>query len=78
MKFSDAYLAMLKGRKIKRPCFEGYWYIDGVTGDFIIHLANGEEIKEGKLGLTVANCLAEDWAIRYDPVELVTDSKFES
>ena len=26
MKFSEAYLEMLKGNKITRPCFKGYWY----------------------------------------------------
>ena len=63
MKFSEAYLEMLKGKKIKRPCFKGYWYIDGVSGKLVIHLANGEEIIEGELGLTVKNCLAEDWEV---------------
>ena len=56
MLFKDAYMAMLAGHKIKRPCFEGYWYLNGVDGKLKIHLANGKEISEGELGLTVMNC----------------------
>lgn len=63
MKFSEAYLEMLKGKKIKRPCFKGYWYIDGVLGKLVIHLASDEEIIEGDLNLTVQNCMAEDWEV---------------
>lgn len=63
MKFELAYNYMLKGEKVKRPCFKGYWYIDGVNGALTIHLANGKEITEGNLGLTVANTLADDWMI---------------
>lgn len=63
MKFSEAYLEMLKGKKIKRPCFKGYWYINGVTGKLTIHLADGTEITEGELWLTAQNCVAEDWEV---------------
>lgn len=74
MIFVDAYMAMLAGHKIKRPCFEGYWYIDGVDGKLKIHLANGKEISEGELGLTVMNCCAEDWCIaQYKDIECSKD-----
>ena len=63
MEFKLAYEYMLKGEKIKRPCFKGYWYIDGVNGKLTIHLANGTDICEGELGLTVVNCLANDWVV---------------
>lgn len=63
MKFFDAYNQMLKGKKIKRPCFKGHWYLDGTTGDLVIQLATGESITDGKLGLTVQNTLAEDWIV---------------
>lgn len=66
MKFQNAYVEMLKGNKIARPCFKGYWYIDGKDGDVVIHLANGTEIKEGNLSLTIQNTLAEDWDIVND------------
>lgn len=60
MIFKEAYLRMLEGYKIKRPCFKGYWYIDGVTGKLTIQLADGSIITEGLLDITVRNCLAED------------------
>lgn len=63
MKFKEAYLKMLEGKKIKRPCFQGYWYIDGVSGNLTIHLANDTEITKGNLSLTVKNCMAEDWEV---------------
>lgn len=63
MKFEQAYMEMLKGKKIKRSCFKGYWFIDGVSGKVKIHLANAEEIIEGDLDLTLRNVLAEDWEV---------------
>lgn len=63
MKFENAYIEMLKGRKVKRPSFKGFWFIDAVTGKLLIHLASGEEIDAGDLDLTVRNVLAEDWEV---------------
>ena len=63
MKINEAYLEMLKGHKVKRPCFKGYWYIDGVSGKLVIHLASDEEITKGDLTLTLMNCIAEDWEV---------------
>ena len=63
MRFEDAYICMLEGNKITRPCFKGYWYIDGVTGMLTIHLSNGKEITEGNLHLTVQNTIANDWYV---------------
>lgn len=66
MLFKEAYLEMLKGNKITRPSFKGYWYMDGQTGKLVIHLASGEEITKGDLSLTAKNCIAEDWCIYND------------
>ena len=63
MKFEQAYLQMLKGKKITRPCFEGHWYINGQTGEMVIHTSDGKDIREGKSGLTAINTLAEDWEV---------------
>lgn len=63
MTFKDAYQKMLEGKKITRPCFKGYWFIDGVTNKLTIHLASGEEITEGALDHTVRNTFAEDWQV---------------
>ena len=64
MKFKEAYIKMLEGKKIKRPCFEGYWYIDGADGKFKIKLKNGEIIDKGELNITLINALAEDWEVK--------------
>ena len=61
MNFKNAYYMMLQGKKIKRPCFKGYWFINGVTGKVIIHCRDGKEITEGDFDLTLKNVLAEDW-----------------
>jgi len=63
MKFENAYIEMLKGKKIKRPAFKGYWFIDAITGKLTTHLASGEEIDVGDFDLTVRNVLAEDWEV---------------
>ena len=66
MNFKEAYMNMLTGSKIKRPAFEGYWFINGQSGKLTIHLKNGEEITRGDLSLTALNCAAEDWEIYND------------
>jgi len=63
MPFAEAYKLMLQGRKIRRPCFKGYWYIDPEQGICKIHLANGHDIYYGKLDLTIRNCAANDWEV---------------
>lgn len=63
MKFIEAYNEMLKGKKITRPCFKGYWYINGTNGFVTIHCKDDSEITEGFLTLTIQNTLAEDWQI---------------
>lgn len=63
MNFADAYKEMVKGKKIKRPNFKGYWFIDPETGVTTIHLADGKEITYGNLNITVKNCAANDWEV---------------
>ena len=63
MKFNEAYAEMAKGKKITRPAFKGFWFIDPVKGKLTIHLSSGKEITYGQLDLTAKNCLAEDWEI---------------
>lgn len=64
--FEEAYKRMLKGQKVKRIGWKGYWYIDSVTGRLTIHTADGEEITSGNFTLTVQNTLAQDWTVIYD------------
>ena len=44
MKFNEAYAEMAKGKKITRPAFKGFWFIDPVKGKLTIHLSSGKEI----------------------------------
>lgn len=75
MKFNEAYAEMIKGKKITRPAFKGYWFINSVTGKFTIHLASGKDITYGQLDLTIKNCLAEDWAVLEETVETKTENE---
>lgn len=77
MKFGQAYVEMLKGKRITRPYFEGWWYINGVTGKFTIHLQNGDEITEGNLGHMISNVIAEDWMVVEEHSELKKQKKKE-
>ena len=42
MKFNEAYAEMAKGKKITRPAFKGFWFIDPVKGKLTIHLSSGK------------------------------------
>jgi hypothetical protein len=63
MNFEAAYAAMLKGYKIRRAGWLGYWYLNGVTGKLTIHLADGKEIVRGDIGQSIMNALASDWEV---------------
>lgn len=63
MNFADAYKEMVKGKKVRRPIFKGYWFIDPEKGVVSIHLANGKDITYGNLNITVKNCAANDWEV---------------
>lgn len=60
--FRKAYMKMLEGKKISRPCFDGWWFLDRY-GMLTIHDRYGEEITEGNLTITVTNTLANDWEV---------------
>lgn len=63
MNFNEAYQKMLEGKKIKRPDWKGYWFIDSKDNKFKIKLAGGE-IKENKFTQeTIKNTAADDWEV---------------
>lgn len=67
MNFNEAYQKMLEGKKIKRPDWKGYWFIDSKDNKFKIKLAGGE-IKENKFTQeTIKNTAANDWEIVEEP-----------
>lgn len=63
MTFAEAYAQMKQGKKIRRPVFKGYWYLNPEDGTLIIHLKDGKEISYGRLDTTVKNTLANDWLV---------------
>ena len=67
MNFNEAYQKMLEGKKIKRPDWKGYWFIDSKDNKFKIKLAGGE-IKENKFTQeTIKNTAADDWEVMEEP-----------
>ena len=75
MNFNEAYQEMLEGKKIKRPDWKGYWFIDSKDNKFKIKLAGGE-IKENKFTQeTIKNTAANDWEIVEEPKSKVYKPK---
>jgi hypothetical protein len=67
MNFNQAYIEMLKGNKIRRRGWKGYWFINNVTNKLTIHLANNKEITSSDdISVTIANTLAIDWEVADD------------
>ena len=66
MSFTEAFKEMIAGKKIRRPSFKGYWFIDQETGIVTIQLESGKDITYGKLDITIRNCVANDWEVVSD------------
>lgn len=68
MDIYQAYREMESGKKITRPNFTGYWFLDPETGKLIVHTCERKgtkfkDIKYGDLHVLFKNCLAKDWKI---------------
>jgi hypothetical protein len=66
MKFENAYMQMLKGKKVARPCHKGVWYyINGLDGKVYLHdnKTNTDASESDNLTLTLQSTIAEDWEI---------------
>ena len=75
MNFREAYKEMLKGQKVRRHAWKGYWFIDSKDNKFKIKLAGGE-IKENKFTQeTIKNTAANDWEIVEEPKSKVYKPK---
>ena len=61
MNFKEAYKEMLKGKKVRRPGWGGYWFIE--DGKVKIYLKDGNIKFNNFTQETIANTLAEDWEI---------------
>lgn len=60
--FKEAYMRMVEGKKISRPCFMGWWFMNHES-KVVIHDRYGNELKEGDITNTVTNTLANDWEV---------------
>lgn len=61
MNFNKAYQEMLNGKKIRRPGWGGYWFIE--DGKVKIKLKTGEIIENDFNQETITNTLADDWEV---------------
>lgn len=60
--FKKAFMRMVEGKKISRPCFKGYWFMNH-DSKIVIHTRYDQEIKVGDITNTVINTLANDWEV---------------
>lgn len=61
MKFKQAYREMSKGKKIKRPGWEGYWFIE--DGKVKIKLKTSEILENNFNEETITNIFTDDWEV---------------
>ena len=61
MKFKQAYREMSKGKKIRRPGWGGYWFIE--DGKVKIQLKTSEILENNFNEETITNTLADDWEV---------------
>lgn len=61
MNFRDAYKEMLKGKKVRRHAWKGYWFIE--DNKIKIHLKDGNTIFDNFTQETITNTLQEDWEV---------------
>ena len=61
MNFKEAYKEMLKGQKVRRHAWKGYWFIE--DNKIKIHLKDGNTISDNFTQETITNTLQEDWEV---------------
>lgn len=61
MNFKKAYKEMLKGKKVRRHAWKGYWFIE--DNKIKIHLKDGNTIFDNFTQETITNTLQEDWEV---------------
>ena len=61
MNFKEAYKEMLKGKKVRRPSWGGYWFIE--DNKIKIRLKDGNIKFNAFTQETITNTLAEDWEV---------------
>jgi len=60
MDFKQAYREMVEGKKIRRPSFDSYWYMENGT---IKTIFNGEVVEIGLKEGTIIHMNSNDWEV---------------
>ena len=66
MMFSDAYMLMKQGMKVKLPNWGGYWYWDAEKKTIMMHTKDGEELdirQTDRPEYTFDNIASDEWQI---------------
>ena len=66
MMFSDAYMLMKQGAKVKLPNWGGYWYWDAEKKTIMMHTKDGEELdirQTDRPEYTFDNIASDEWQI---------------
>lgn len=70
MTFTEAYKLMKDGKKVCRPNFKGYWFIDSESGEVKVVTASGKLISYGKLDISIKNVIHDDWKEYEEPKKI--------
>lgn len=66
MNFAGAIFALMRGHKVKRHHWTGYWAYDKESNNIIIHKHDNTELflKDTKdIIYTLSNCACDDWEV---------------
>lgn len=66
MNFSGALFALMRGHKVRRHHWSGYWIYDKENNNIIIHTHDGKELflkDTPDIIYTLSNCACDDWEI---------------
>lgn len=75
MNFASAIFSLMRGHKVKRHHWTGYWLYDKDLKTVVMHLHDGREIdiRDTKDALyTLSNCAADDWEVVTDYFDVPT------
>lgn len=66
MSFACSVFALMRGHKVKRRHWTGYWYYDKDKKTVVMHMHDGrkQDIRDTEdILYTLSNCAADDWEI---------------
>lgn len=66
MSFASVVVSLMRGQKVKRRHWTGYWYFDKERNTVIMHMYDGtdQDIRETQdILYTLSTCAADDWEV---------------